>query len=79
MGDFESGVKSYISGYATVAVLFPVDEKGRADVSCNQCYYFRRNYKSCALNGEICNYPDRYVGAMCPLKIKDTEEEMEEK
>ena len=53
MHDFESGVASYIHGQATVDVFFPVDKRGDADVCCYQCYYFRRNYQTCGLNGEI--------------------------
>lgn len=67
MSNFESGVASYVEAVATVHVFFPVDAKGRADVSCSQCYYFRRSSQSCALNGEICAYPNSYVGASCPL------------
>ena len=54
MHDFESGVASYIHGQATVDVFFPVDNRGNADICCYQCYYFRRNYQTCGLNGEIC-------------------------
>lgn len=78
MGDFESGVASYIHARAVVDVFFPVDKRGVEDVCCYQCYYFRRNYQTCGLNGEICQYPSRYVGSNCPLKfaykIKDEEE-----
>lgn len=73
MANFESGVKSYIHAQATVDIFFPVDLKGNADISCNQCYYFRRQSRSCALNGEICQYPERYVGDSCPLE--EVEEE----
>lgn len=71
MANFESGVKSYIHAQAIVDIFFPVDLKGYADISCNQCYYFRRQSRSCALNGEICQYPERYVGDSCPLKEVD--------
>lgn len=71
MPDFDSGVTNYIHGQAIVYVDFPVDAKGNADVSCRQCYYFRTNSNSCALNGEVCAYPNKYVGANCPLKIKE--------
>lgn len=73
MASFDSGVASYIHAQAKVDVFFPVDAKGNADISCSQCYYFRRNYKTCGLNGEVCQYPEKYVGASCPL------EEVEEK
>jgi hypothetical protein len=71
MADFESGVSSYVMAEATVTVAFPVDHRGNADISCYQCYYFRRNYQTCGLNGEICQYPNRYVGSLCPLKLKN--------
>lgn len=67
MANFESGVASYIHAQAKVDVFFPVDARGNADISCSQCYYFRRNYKTCGLNGEVCQYPEKYVGASCPL------------
>lgn len=67
MANFESGVTSYIHAQAKVDVYFPVDEHGNADVSCKQCYYFRRNYRTCGINGEVCQYPEKYVGASCPL------------
>ena len=78
MADFESGVFGYVTGEATVTVNFPVDKRGVADVSCNQCDYFRRNYRKCGINGAICEYPDKYVGSRCPLHIKniDTEKEI---
>ena len=68
MAQFESGIASYIEAHATVTVLFPVDWKGNADITCDQCYYFRRSYKTCGLNGEVCQYPSKYVGASCPLE-----------
>lgn len=74
MSSFESGVASYIHGRATVDVFFPVDWKGNADVCCYQCWYFRRNYQTCGLNGEICQYPSKYVGSLCPLKFIDNME-----
>ena len=71
MADFESGVGSYVVAEATVTGAFPVDHKGNADISCYQCYFFRRNYQTCGLNGEICQYPNKYVGSFCPLKLKE--------
>lgn len=68
MANFDSGVASYIHAQAKVYVVFPVDARGNADISCNQCYYFRRSYKTCGLNGEVCQYPEKYVGASCPLE-----------
>ena len=69
MANFESGVASYVHAQATVDIWFPVDAKGNADISCNQCYYYRRQSRSCALNGEICQYPEKWVGSHCPLSV----------
>lgn len=73
MPNFETGVASYIHAQATVDVFFPVDAKGNADISCRQCYFFRTSSNSCALNGEVCAFPNKYVGACCPLKPKEDE------
>ena len=78
MANFDSGVSSYIKAIATVEVGFPVDRKGVADVSCSQCDYFRRQSQSCALNGKICAYPTKYVGAWCPLELVENVERKEE-
>jgi len=67
IASFDSGVSSYIRAQATVTVFFPVDAKGNADISCAQCYFFRESSKRCGLNWEVCAYPNRYVGASCPL------------
>lgn len=72
---FESGVSKYIIGKATVYVKFPVDFRGTADCSCNQCKFFRRQSRKCALNDEIIAYPDHYVGQNCPLRIETEDEE----
>lgn len=71
----ESGVSGYINGYATVEVHFPVDLKGNADVNCRQCWYFRRTYSTCGLNGEVCEYPDKYIGSKCPLKFGEEDDD----
>ena len=56
-----------------------MDWKGNADISCNQCYFFRRNYNTCGLNGEVCQYPMKYVGGSCPLKpVNENNNDMEE-
>lgn len=68
MANFESGVAAYIHAQATVDIYFPVDHKGNADISCTQCFFFRKNYQTCGLNGEVCQYPQKYVGDSCPLK-----------
>ena len=75
MANFESGVSSYIRAKAMVEVFFPVDAKGCADISCRQCYYFRDHSNRCGLNGEICQYPSKYVGDSCPLNPVETESE----
>lgn len=74
MANFESGVSGYIYGEATVKVAFPVDHKGNPDISCFQCRFFRRNYQTCGLNGEICQYPNKFVGGYCPLKMIQEED-----
>ena len=53
MANFDTGIKEYIVAHATVTVCFPVDWKGNADICCDQCFFFRRNYKTCGLNGEV--------------------------
>lgn len=68
MANFDSGVASYVKATAMVTVYFPVDYKGNADISCNQCPYFRRQSRSCALNNAVCNYPEKYVAVECPLE-----------
>lgn len=71
MANFDSGVYGYIFAEATVHVAFPVDKYGRSSVNCNQCWFFRRNYQTCGLNGAICQYPQKYVGDQCPLKLAE--------
>lgn len=68
MPDFSDGIREYVHTAAVVYVSFPVNWKGEADICCDQCYYYRRNYKTCGLNGEVCQYPNKYVGGACPLK-----------
>ncbi len=67
MPTFDSGVSAYIKGRCTVEVNFPVDAKGHADVSCNQCPFYGRTSKTCQLNKHVVNYPEKYIGAQCPL------------
>ena len=69
MASFETGVSSYVKAQATVTVFFPIDAKGNADISCSQCYFFRESSKRCGLNWEVCAYPNKYVGASCPLHL----------
>lgn len=68
---FDSGVASYITGKATVKNYFPVDAKGNADISCSQCFFFREASRRCGLNGEVCEYPNKYVGRECPLEMEE--------
>lgn len=77
MANFDSGVAGYVHGQAIVDVYFPIDYRGNADISCEQCFFFRRSYRTCGLNGEVCAYPAKYVGQMCPLKIKEENENEE--
>jgi len=79
MADFSSGIKGYVHAEAVVTVLFPIDWKGNEDVCCDQCYYFRRNYKTCGLNGEVCQYPSKFVGGSCPLVPVIESEDNDEK
>lgn len=67
MPNFDSGVSSYIKGSCIIEVNFPVDHKGNADVSCNQCPYYGRTSKTCQLNKSVVNYPEKYIGVNCPL------------
>lgn len=78
MPEFSRGVKEYIHAHAIVEVTFPVDFRGNADINCHQCKYYRRNYRSCGLNGEICEYPDKYIGSHCPLTFYIEEDKQNE-
>lgn len=69
MANFDSGVASYIFAEATVRVGFPVDFRGNQEINCHQCRFYRRNYRNCGLNGEICEFPEKFVGSHCPLEI----------
>ena len=66
---FENGVAKYVTGYATVYNHFPVDNKGVAYICCEQCDYYRVASRKCALNGQIVEFPTRYVGSHCPLEL----------
>lgn len=70
MASFENGVSGYVEGIALITVRFPIDLKGNRDVSCEQCQYFRRTYRTCGLNNAVCHYP-KYIGAECPLTFKE--------
>lgn len=75
MPNFESGVKGYITGTATIQNLFPIDFKGNADISCMQCRYFSRNNGICQITKEITAYPSKYVGVNCPFRNDEMEVE----
>lgn len=75
MAQFETGISSYIEATATVRVFFPVDMRGNPHISCSQCFYFNNNTTRCRLNGEVCQFPNQYVGGSCPLEINENMEE----
>lgn len=68
---FDTGVASYIIGRATVVVTFPVDFRGVPDVRCEQCQFLNRTGRSCQLNKQIVEYPEKYIGSHCPLKFEE--------
>ena len=68
MANFDNGVARYIVGQATVRVSFPVDFRGNAEIACKHCKFYVRATQRCALNQEVVNYPDKYVGSECPLE-----------
>jgi hypothetical protein len=70
MAIFDNGVSAYVKGTYTVEVNFPVDKRGNADISCNQCPYYGRTSKTCQLNKSVVHYPDKYIGFNCPLSIE---------
>ena len=45
-----------------------------ADISCRQCPYLSSNERMCQLNKQPVQYPSRFVGAYCPLKIEALED-----
>lgn len=71
----QSGVQGYVIGTATVTVNFPIDLHGNLDINCRQCWYFRRTYSTCGLNGLVCEYPDKYIGSQCPLKFGEEDDD----
>lgn len=75
MANFDSGVKGYIKARAVVEVSFPIDWKGNAEIACKHCQYYIRATQRCALNSEMVNYPEKFVGAECPLiKVEEIED-----
>lgn len=71
----QSGVQGYVTGTATVTVNFPIDLHGNLDINCRQCWYFRRTYSTCGLNGQVCEYPGKYIGSRCPLKFGEEDDD----
>ena len=69
MANFESGVKGFVKAYAVVQIGFPIDWHGKAEIACKHCNFFIRATQRCALNQEVVNFPEKYVGANCPLEI----------
>ena len=79
MANFDSGVKRFIKARATVEVGFPVDWRDSMEIACKHCNFFIRATQRCALNQEVINFPERYIGAHCPLvPVEDTEEKEKE-
>jgi hypothetical protein len=68
---FETGVSSYVVGIAEVENSFPVDERGVPHISCSHCKFFKFSQPRCMLNNEICDFPDKFRGARCPLYFPD--------
>ena len=75
MANFDSGVKSFITGECTIKVHFPVDWKDRTDVCCMQCPYLSSNERMCQLNKQPVQYPKQYVGFDCPLEFVEAEKD----
>ena len=73
MARFECGVKGYITGECTIQVHFPVDFRDRAELACKHCPYLSSNERICQLNKQPVAFPHSYVGACCPLEIKEEE------
>lgn len=75
--NFESGVTSYIKTYAVVEVYFPVDDKGRSDISCKRCPFLTTTgiQAKCQLNKKLVVYPDKCVGDYCPLQLIEEKED----
>lgn len=68
MANFEHGVSRFIMGRVTLEVGFPVDLRGNAEIACKHCRFYVRATQRCALNQEIINFPEKYVGVNCPLE-----------
>lgn len=75
MPNYDSGVKGYIKGVATIEVNFPVDKNGKSCVSCSMCPYFAKYDCKCKLNDRLCHFPSTHVGWACPLNFTGEVEE----
>lgn len=77
MANFDSGVSGYIKAYAVVEMSFPVDNKGRANISCKCCHFLTTTniQARCQLNKMVVEYPDKFVGSHCPLQPIEEKEE----
>lgn len=73
MANFDSGVKSYITGQHLVKVHFPVDFKDNAEICCKHCQFLSSNERMCQLNKKPVAYPNKYVGDFCPLEREEKE------
>ena len=69
MARTENGVSFYETGTAEIEVHFP-----NGDLKCKYCPFLSSNERSCQLNKKPVYYPNKYLGAFCPLKFKEFEE-----
>lgn len=77
MANFDNGVMKYIKARAVVETFFPVDWRGNAEICCTHCNYYVRATQRCGLTQQIVNFPERYVGASCPLEeVKEVKEDV---
>lgn len=77
LANFDTGVSRYIKTKAIVEVGFPVDWRGSVEIACKHCNFFVRATQRCGLTQMVVNYPERYVGADCPLEIIEEKQENE--
>ena len=75
MSRFDNGVSGYINGKAVVHAHFPIDFRGNPDVCCAQCFFYRDSSRRCCLTGQISEYPNKYIGSMCPLEFENPGED----
>jgi hypothetical protein len=73
MANFDSGVKSYITGQHLVKVHFPVDFRDNAEICCKHCQFLSSNERMCQLNKQPVAFPNKYVGDFCPLEREENE------